>query len=48
MADYGGNATGSEYIDFHVLTFTSHGYPDCDSDQFMAWLHLPSIPALAI
>lgn len=46
--DYGRNVTGSEYIDFHVLNFTPHGYPDCDPDQFMAWFHLPSIRAPAI
>ena len=48
VADYGGNVTGPEFIDFHVLNFTPHGLPDCDPDQFMAWFHLPSINSLSI
>lgn len=48
VADYGGNVTGPEFIDFNALDFEPHGLPDCDPDQFMAWFHLPSINALAI
>ena len=48
VADYGGNVTGPEFIDFHVLNFTPHGLPGCDPDQFMAWFHLPSINSLSI
>ena len=48
VADYGGNVTGPEFMDFNALDFEPHGLPDCDPDQFMAWFHLPSINALAI
>ena len=48
VADYGGNVTGPEFIDFNALDFEPHGLPDCDPDQFMGWFHLPSINALAI
>ena len=48
VADYGGNVTGPEFIDFNALDFEPHGLPDCDPDQFMAWFHLPSINSLSI